>query len=157
VPGIFDFFLFIVFVIVQWCIAAELWKRISSRWRALPSCSSKRWLLSATPAAFAGPGRLTMSRRPRGVAGAAAITYLVVSSFTWAIYWTVGRIRKHFAAPTSAPAGKALNAAGNLAMAAPLLTIGYGALIERTRFRVREVERSFPASRQSSMGSASCN
>jgi uncharacterized protein len=145
VPEIFDLFLFIFFVIAQWCISAALWKAHKQ-----PLARGSIVLFEALAAfgyacSFAGPGRLTSV--PSGlaeVAGAAALTYLVTSSFTWAIYWTVGRIRKHFAAPTSAARRQALHAAGNLAIAAPLMAIGYGTLIERTRFRVREIDASLP-------------
>jgi predicted MPP superfamily phosphohydrolase len=145
VPEIFDLFLFIVFVIVQWCISAALWKAHKQ-----PLARGSIVLFEAVVAcgyacSFAGPGRLTsVPSYLAEVAGAAALTYLVTASCMWAIYWTVGRIRKHFAAPTSAARRQALNAAGNLAMAAPFVAIGYGALIERTRFRMREIDAFLP-------------
>jgi predicted MPP superfamily phosphohydrolase len=145
VPETFDLFLFIVFVIVQCCISSALWKA-----HRHPSARVSIVLFEALVACgyactFAGPGRLTIvPGRLAEVAGAAALLYLVISSFTWAIYFAVGRVRKHFAAPTSAARRRALNAAGNLAMAGPLAAIGYGALIERTRFRVREVDTLVP-------------
>jgi predicted MPP superfamily phosphohydrolase len=145
VPGIFDFFLFIVFVIVQWCIAAALWKAHKRPLARVLIVLFEALVASGYACTFAGPGRLTSV--PGGVAevaGAAALLYLLAASFIWAIYWTIGRIRKHFAAPTSAGRRHALNAAGNLAVAAPLVAIGYGALIERTRFRVREVDTFVP-------------
>jgi predicted MPP superfamily phosphohydrolase len=145
VPGIFDFFLFIVFVIVQWCIAAELWKAHKGPLARASIVLFEALVACGYACTFAGPGRLTSV--PGGVAevaGAAALLYLLGATFTWAIYWTVRRIRKHFAAPTSAARRHALNAAGNLAMAAPLVAMGYGALIERTRFRVREVDTFVP-------------
>jgi len=145
VPEIFDFFLFIVFVIVQWCISTALWK--AHRQQLVRACIVlfEALVVFGYACSFAGPGRLTsVPSRLAEVAGAAAITYLVTASCTWIIYSAVRRIRKHFASPTSAARRQALTAAGHLAIAAPLLAIGYGALIERTRFRVREVDTFLP-------------
>jgi uncharacterized protein len=145
VPETFDLFLFIVFVIVQWRISAALWKAHKQPLARLSIVLFEALVACGYACTFAGPGRLTMV--PGGVAevsGAAALVYLLAATFMWAIYWTLGRIRKHFAAPTNAARRQALNAAGNLAMAAPLAAFGYGALIERTRFRVREVDAVLP-------------
>jgi predicted MPP superfamily phosphohydrolase len=145
VPEIFDLFLFIVFVIVQWCISTALWKAHRRPLARVSIVLFEALVACGYACTFAGPGRLTVV--PGGfaeVAGAAALLYLVTSSFVWAIYWTVGRIRKHFAAPTNAARRQLINAAGNLAMAAPFAVMGYGALIERTRFRVREVDAFLP-------------
>jgi hypothetical protein len=145
VPEIFDLFLFIVFVIVQWCIVAALWKAHKQPLARASMVLFETLVACGYACTFAGPGRLTSV--PGGlaeVAGAVALTYLLTTSFVWTIYWTVGRIRKHFDAPTNAARRLALNTAGNLAMAAPFVAIGYGALIERTRFRVREVDALLP-------------
>jgi len=145
VPEIFDLFLFIVFVIVQWCISTALWKAHKRPLARVSIVLFEALVACGYACTFAGPGRLTVV--PGGfaeVAGAAALLYLVTSSFVWAIYWTVGRIRRHFTAPTNAARRQAINAACNLAMAAPFVAMGYGAFIERTRFRVREVDAFLP-------------
>ncbi len=144
-PEIFDLFLFIVFVIVQWRISAALWKAHRQPLARASIVLFEALVACGYACTFAGPGRLTIvPGRVAEVAAAAALTYLVAASFMWAIYWTAGRIRKHFDAPTNAARRLALNAAGNLAMAAPLAALGYGALIERTRFRVREIDAFLP-------------
>jgi predicted MPP superfamily phosphohydrolase len=145
VPEIFDLFLFIIFVIVQWRISAALWKAHKQPLARASILLFEALVACGYACTFAGPGRLTSV--PGGlaeVAGAVALIYLLTASIVWPIYWTMGRIRKHFEAPTNPARRQALNAAGNLAMAAPLAAIGYGALIERTRFRVREVDALLP-------------
>lgn len=144
-PGIFDLFLFIVFVIVQWNICATLWKAHSRPLARASLALFETLVVCGYACSFAGPGRLTQV--PSGfaeVAGAAALTYLVAASFVWVIYRVMDRIREHFAAPTNAGRRRTLNAAGNLAMAAPFAALGYGALIERTKFRLREVNAFIP-------------
>jgi hypothetical protein len=145
VPEIVDLFLFIVFVIVQWSICTTLWRAHKQPLARACLLGFEALIVCGYACSFAGPGRLTQV--PSGmaeVAGAAALTYLIAASFMWAIYCILGRIRKHFAAPTNALRRRTLNAAANLAIAAPFVALGYGALIERTRFRLREVDVFIP-------------
>jgi uncharacterized protein len=145
VPEIFDFFLLIVFVIVQWRISAELWRAYKR-----PVAHAFILLFEALVGlgylcSFSGLGRLMEA--PGGLfeaAGAVALTYLIVSSFSWAIYWMVSRAGKHLTAPTDAGRRRALNLAGNVAIAAPFVALGYGALIERSKFHLREIDVFLP-------------
>ena len=144
-PEIFDLFLFIVFVVVQWRIAAALWK-------AYPRPMAHAFILLfeglvglGYVCSFSGPARLFQA--PGGmaeVAGAATLTYLIASACTWVIYSVVSRLKQHSAAPTNPARRRALTTAGNLAMAAPFVAIGYGALIERTKFHMREIDVFLP-------------
>ena len=144
-PEIFDLILFIVFVIVQWRISKDLWR------------AHKRPLARACILFFltligvgylcslSGPARLVQA--PAGlaeVAGGLALTYLITSCAAWLIYLAVSRIRKHFAAPINPVRRRALNLAGSLAIAAPFAAVGYGSLIERTRFHLCEVDVFVP-------------
>jgi uncharacterized protein len=141
VPEIFDLFLLIIFLIVQWQISSGLWRAYKLPIARLAILIVDTLVFLGYVCSFSGPGRFIQA--PAGlaeVAGAVALTYLIFSSFIWAIYWSVGRIRKHFAAGTNPVRRRALNLAGNLAMAAPFLALGYGTLIERTKFRLREID-----------------
>jgi predicted MPP superfamily phosphohydrolase len=145
VPEIFDLFLFIIFVIVQWSICSTLWKAHKRPLARACVLGFEALVVFGYACSFAGPGRLTaVPSRLAEVAGAAALTYLIAVSFSWAIYWVLVRIRKHFAAPTNAMRRQTLNAAGNLALAAPFIALGYGTLIERTKFHLREVDAFIP-------------
>jgi uncharacterized protein len=72
--------------------------------------------------------------------GASAFLYLVTAALVLPIHWAVVRIRKYFDRPADQSRRRALNAAGNLALAAPFAVVGYGTFIERTNFHVREVD-----------------
>jgi uncharacterized protein len=78
----------------------------------------------------------------RGVAifAAVAYSYLLASSVAVAVYTIFDAIRKHLDAATDQARRRALNAAGGALVAAPFAALGYGALIERTRFEVRQVD-----------------
>jgi len=145
VPEIFDLFLFIVFVIVQWGICTTLWKAHKQPRVRVCVVVFEGLIICGYACSLAGPGRLTQI--PGGfaeAAGAAALTYLIAASFTWTIYCILVRIRRHFAAPTNVMRRQALSAAGNLAVAAPFAALGYGALIERTKFSLREIDAFIP-------------
>jgi predicted MPP superfamily phosphohydrolase len=145
VPEIFDYLLLIVFVFVQWRISIDLWRTYRR-----PSAHAAIVLFLTVAGlgylcSFSGPGRLM--RIPGSFAEAAggiALAYLIVCTFSWALYWTVNRIGQHFAAPTNPARRRALNIAGNLAIAAPIVAVGYGAFIERTKFRLREIDAFLP-------------
>jgi predicted MPP superfamily phosphohydrolase len=52
-------------------------------------------------------------------------------------------VRRHWAAELNVGRRRALNAAGGALMAAPFAVMGYGTLIQRTDFRVREIDVPF--------------
>ena len=71
---------------------------------------------------------------------AVAYSYLLTSSVAVAMYTVFDAIRSHLSAGTDLGRRRALNAAGSALVAAPFAAMGYGALIERTHFQVREVD-----------------
>jgi predicted MPP superfamily phosphohydrolase len=74
------------------------------------------------------------------VLGALALSYMLASAGALAVYEIFDGIRHHLDAGTDPSRRRVLNAAGGALVAAPFAALGYGALIERTRFEVREVE-----------------
>ena len=76
--------------------------------------------------------------------GATAFIYLIIATLVLPTHWAVARNRKHFDRPADPSRRRALNAAGNLALAAPFAVIGYGTFIQRTDFHVREVDIPIP-------------
>jgi len=77
--------------------------------------------------------------------GATAHLWMYTSAAAWLIYTVLAFGRARFAPPPFNPVRRrVLNAAGGALVASPLLAVGYGALIERTSFRVREVDLPVP-------------
>lgn len=73
------------------------------------------------------------------VFAAIAYSFLLISSVAVAAYTGFEAIRTHLDAPTDQSRRRAWNAAGTALVAAPFAALGYGALVERTRFEVRQV------------------
>jgi predicted MPP superfamily phosphohydrolase len=61
-----------------------------------------------------------------------------------AIYYVLRGIRRQFAADVSPTRRRVLSAASNSLLATPFVVMGYGALVQRTDFRVREVDIPLP-------------
>src|SRR5205085_5751091 len=84
------------------------------------------------------PGRVTL------VPGAVALAYFMTATGVLGIYYMLCAIRRHFNADTSPGRRLALNTAGNALLAAPFAVMGYGALVNRIDFHVREVDIPIP-------------
>jgi uncharacterized protein len=141
VGELFDLSLFIVFGIVQWRITRSLWKSHPGRRAHAAIALFNAALLFAYLCTFADPPRLLhLPGWQAEMLGATAFLYLVTATLVLPIHWAVVRIRKHFDRPADQSRRRALNAAGNLALAAPFAVVGYGTFIERTNFHVREVD-----------------
>ncbi len=138
---LFDLFLFIVFGIVQWHVARALRKSHPGRGAGVVIALFNATVLFAYLCTFADPPRLMhMPGWQAEMLGAMAFLYLVIATLFLPTRWAVARIRKHFDRPADRSRRRALNAAGNLALAAPFAVVGYGTFIERTNFHVREVD-----------------
>jgi predicted MPP superfamily phosphohydrolase len=74
------------------------------------------------------------------VFAAISYSYLLLSACLAAVHAVVEPVRKHLSRDTDLGRRKALAIAGNTLIAAPFAAVGYGALIERTRFEVRETD-----------------
>ncbi len=72
--------------------------------------------------------------------GAASLFYLITASLVFALYTALQAVRKHFDAGVDPGRRRALHAVGNALVASPLAVMGYGALVERSNFRVREID-----------------
>jgi hypothetical protein len=148
----FDLILIVVFAIVQWRIAMLLLhaagRRFSGRRRTL--ARSAIFLLDGVLAigyAFTWSelvARLKIPGRPAMWVGAFALAYLMASTPLFMLYSVLEAVKKHLAAGVDSGRRRALNAAGSVLMAAPLAVMGYGSLIQRTDFRVRELDVPLP-------------
>ena len=71
---------------------------------------------------------------------AVALAYFMTATGVLGIHTVLGLVRKRLGAETSPGRRQLLNAMGNALVAAPFAVMGYGALVQRTDFRVREVD-----------------
>jgi uncharacterized protein len=78
--------------------------------------------------------------------GAASLTYLLTATGVVVLHQLLTVVRNRLGAGADADPGRrrVLNLAANAVMAAPFVVIAYGALVQRTDFRVREVDIPLP-------------
>lgn len=142
----------IVFVSVQWRIAVELLRgaaRLFSGW-ALTAARGTVFLFDAVLLAgysfsfsefvprLGIPGHIAL------IMGAGILAYLIAATAVLAVYLAFKAIAKRLGAEFNPGRRRALNAAGNVLMAAPFVVMGYGAMVERLGFRVRELDVPLP-------------
>jgi predicted MPP superfamily phosphohydrolase len=135
-------------LIAQWWISRELSRR-AGRWRGWKRASARGaiylfggavvvcYVFSCLPLPVSLPG---LSGPVRTVLGGAALGYAASAAVAVCVCLAVRAARKHLDAETDAGRRRALNVAGTLVVASPIAVLGYGALVERTDFRVREID-----------------
>jgi hypothetical protein len=142
----------IVFVFVQWRISAILLRvagRLSSGW-ARTAAHGMVFLFDAVLLAgyslsfselvprLGIPGHIAL------ILGAGILAYLLTATAVAAVYLALKAIGKQLGVEVNPGRRRALSAAGNILMAAPFVVMGYGAMVERLDFRVREVDVPLP-------------
>ena len=144
----FERVLIFVFVLVQWRIT-WLWLRAARRrfsGRALTAARTTAFLfdvLLVVGYLFTWldlMSRLRVPGRPAMFAGAATLAYLFGATGVLVVRLILDSMRRFLATDVDPGRRRALNAAGNVLMSAPFAVMGYGALVQRTDFRVREVD-----------------
>jgi predicted MPP superfamily phosphohydrolase len=142
----------IVFVSVQWRIAAILLRgaaRLFSGWGLTAARGTvfvfDALLLAGYSFSFSElvphlgiPGHIAL------IMGAGILAYLIAATAVLAVYLAFKAIAKRLGAEFNPGRRRALNAAGNVLMAAPFVVMGYGAMVERLDFRVREMDVPLP-------------
>jgi predicted MPP superfamily phosphohydrolase len=78
------------------------------------------------------------------VMGAAALTYLMTATAALGVHQVFALFRKRLGADVNPGRRRVLNSVGNVLMASPFAMVGYGTLVQRTDFRVREVDVPVP-------------
>ncbi|MBV9743871.1 MAG: metallophosphoesterase [Acidobacteriia bacterium] len=114
------------------------------RGAALAALICFEFLVAAGYASGSSPLAAYVPWRGASVFGAIIYLYLALSTCFVGVEMIVEALGKHLGADTNHSRRRALALAGNTLMAAPLAAIGYGALIERTNFEVRELELPLP-------------
>jgi len=89
---------------------------------------------SGFAAALKLPGRLTL------IIGGGVMCYLLTATVILAVHTMLEIMRSRWKADVDPGRRRVLNAAANALMASPFAVMGYGALVQRTDFRVREID-----------------
>jgi predicted MPP superfamily phosphohydrolase len=76
--------------------------------------------------------------------GAVGLGYLMAATGSYVLHGTFSAIRTQLGGDVDPGRRRVLNAAGGVLAASPLAVLGYGALVERLDFRVREIDVPFP-------------
>jgi predicted MPP superfamily phosphohydrolase len=147
-----DIVLVVVFTLVQWRISWLLLASVDRHIRGGGRRAARTAIflfdvLVAVSYSFTFSsllGRLRIPGRIGLVMGAGALAYLMSATAVLALQQFLSVIRKHLAADVNPGRRRVLNAAGNVLMASPFVVMGYGALVQRTDFRVREVDVPVP-------------
>lgn len=148
----FDLILIAIFSLVQWRITQMLWAAAGRRLprSLLPSARAAIVIFDVLVVAGyactfpALLSRLGISGRMGLVIGAGALTYLMTATAMMAVHFFVDSFRKLLRADVNPGRRQALNSIGNVLMATPFAVVGYGALVQRDDFRVREVDLPIP-------------
>ena len=141
-----------VFVAVQWRIAVILLRLAGRRFSGWARTAARAAVFLFAAVLLAGylfsfselvshlgvPGHIAL------IMGAGILAYLITATAVLAVYLAFKAIGKHLGAEVNPGRRRALNAAGNVLMAAPFVVMGYGAMVERLDFRVREVDVPLP-------------
>jgi predicted MPP superfamily phosphohydrolase len=137
--------------VAQWRIGT-LWMRGAAKrgipaWRAGAIFAAYSLLLAAAILTgfpqFAVP--MHVNRWTTAVVGGAAQIWGYSSAAAYVIYEVVRFLRTRVAPrPFDPSRRKLINTASGIVVASPLMAVGYGALVERTRFHIREVEIPIP-------------
>jgi predicted MPP superfamily phosphohydrolase len=147
-----DLILIVVFAIVQWRITLRLVRTASARYSGRRRTLARSaiflmdgFLVIGYALTWSDPvSRLSIPGRPALLVGAVTLAYLMASTALFVLYSVLHAVKNHLAADVDSGRRRALNAAGNVLMAAPLAVMGYGTLIQRTDFRVRELDVPLP-------------
>ena len=141
-----DLFLIAVFAFVHWRVTSLLLARTSRPW--LRACILLFALFVVVSYVFTFSRALAWLGIPTGlgsVLGAGSLTYFITLTGVLVIYQFLSLAGKLIPAGTDPGRRRVLNAAGGALMAAPFAAVGYGAFIQRTDFRIREVDIPFAA------------
>jgi uncharacterized protein len=151
VAGIFDLFLFIIFLVAQSRITRLLLRTAKRRLAGGALLAARAAIVLFNLLLFAGyclsfsdlAARLPVYGPVASIAGATALVYLIIASGVLALYSVLQFGRRRLAPDVNPERRRLLNAAGNVLMAAPFAAMAYG-YVRRTDFQVREVDVPVP-------------
>jgi hypothetical protein len=141
-----------VFSLVEWRVTVRLVHFARRRWTGRPLMAAFAAivlfnLMLALGYSFSFSSvlpHLPLDTRFAMFMGAVTLSYLAAASMFVAVQLAWSVLRRRVETSPNPGRRRVLSAAGNLLMAAPFAAIGYGALIERTDFQLRETEIPIP-------------
>lgn len=138
----------LVLLAVQWWISRAVVRHVPNRLaplaRACACVFSAAVAIGYLPIVPSVGGHLVQYGSAPAAVAAAALAYTLAASMAIPVYSGVRAIQKRIDAHADQGRRRFLHAAGGLAMASPIVALGYGAFIERTDFRVREIDVPLP-------------
>ena len=145
----FDVCVFLIFIPVQWWITV-LWLRAADRrsdWQAI----ALKWAVLVLNTVLAFGWALDFIHGEGGqrepitlLIGTCTTAYSFTAIPMFVLFTVLHFLRKWTRAEFNPGRRRVINAAGNLALAAPFAALAYGSLIERLNFHVREVDLPVP-------------
>ncbi|SPE37942.1 Metallophosphoesterase [Candidatus Sulfopaludibacter sp. SbA6] len=145
-----DRILSVIFFFTQWRITA-LWLRMARlKWKERVGPRAAVYVFDAVLVAGCICSysnlvvRLKVPGRLAAWLGGAVLCYLMAATVVLAVYTVLAAVRKRWATDMDPGRRRVLNVAGGALMAAPFAAIGYGTLVQRTDFRVREIDVPLP-------------
>jgi predicted MPP superfamily phosphohydrolase len=148
-----DLFLIAVFLLVQWRVTVILLRAtLRSTLRATQRAALRYLIFAfnifiAVSYSFTFPivlYPLHVPTRMGMILGAGSLTYFITVTCVLVIHQVLVFVRRQLHADTHPGRRHALNAVGGALMVAPFAAVGYGSLIQRTNFQVREVDVPLP-------------
>lgn len=140
-----DLALIAIFALVQWRITAIVLAATCRRWVrfaillfGVVAALSYVLTFSEAVAALHFPNHLGM------VLGAGSLAYFMSATCVMIIYQMLAFVRRRLHVETNPGRRRVLNVAGSALLASPFIAMGYGAFVQRTDFRVREVDIPLP-------------
>jgi predicted MPP superfamily phosphohydrolase len=136
-----DLFLIVIFAFVQWRITRII--LAASPLRIVRYAIFFFDAFAAVSYAFTFASLLARLPIPSHIGmalGAGALAYFMAATSVLIIHQSLAFLRKRVRVDVNPGRRRVLNAAGNALIASPFLAMGYGAFIQRTNFRVREVD-----------------
>jgi uncharacterized protein len=145
---LFDLLLITVFSLVQWRITVRLLRFAARHWSGVQLFAARSVIALFNVALLLGYSfsfsevlpHFSLNTHFAMFMGAVTLAYFGAATILVALDIIWGALTRHLNSRLNPGRRRVLNTAGNLLIAAPFAAIGYGALIERTDFRVRETE-----------------
>jgi predicted MPP superfamily phosphohydrolase len=143
-----DFFEITIFVLVQSYITLLFVRWARRKWSGTPLAAAQVAIGVADAFVVVGwicsysniVGHLKIEGRVPLMAGGLVVCYLLTATALLSIRLVFSALRKHWRTDVNPGRRRVLAVAGNTLLAAPFAALGYGVFVQRTDFRVREID-----------------
>ena len=135
-----DISLIVIFTLVQWRITSLILAAYPRPWVRRAALAFNVFLVVSYVSTFPAVDAVVPVPGIAITLGAGALAYLLTATGVLGIYYVLRAARKSLGAETNPTRRRVLNAAGNALLVSPFAVVGYGALVQRTDFRIREVD-----------------